>query len=58
MQQLQSDIAYAIIFLMKIVLDTNILVGALLRNGGASREILRLCLEHRADGKEITRANA
>jgi len=45
MQQLQSDIAYAIIFLMRIVLDTNILVVALLRNGGASREILRLCLE-------------
>ena len=45
MQQLQSDIAYAIISRMRIVLDTNILVGALLRNGGASREILRLCLE-------------
>ena len=30
---------------MRVVLDTNILVGALLRDGGASREILRLCLE-------------
>jgi len=30
---------------MRVVLDTNILVGALLRDGGASREILRLCFE-------------
>lgn len=44
-QHLPPDIAYAITSPMRVVLDTNILVGALLRNGGASREILRLCLE-------------
>ncbi|WP_281827597.1 putative toxin-antitoxin system toxin component, PIN family [Jannaschia rubra] len=30
---------------MRVVLDTNILVAALLSEGGASRRILRLCLE-------------
>ena len=30
---------------MRVVLDTNIIVGAMLSDGGASREILRLCLE-------------
>ncbi|MCL3883217.1 putative toxin-antitoxin system toxin component, PIN family [Marivita sp. GX14005] len=30
---------------MRVVLDTNILVAALLSDGGASRRILRLCLE-------------
>ena len=30
---------------MRVVLDTNILVAALLSGGGASRRILRLCLE-------------
>lgn len=30
---------------MKVVIDTNILVGALLRDGGACRAVLRLCLE-------------
>lgn len=30
---------------MRVVLDTNILVGAMLSGGGASREILRLCLQ-------------
>ncbi len=31
--------------IMRVVLDTNILVAALLSEGGASRRILRLCLE-------------
>jgi putative PIN family toxin of toxin-antitoxin system len=30
---------------MRVVIDTNILVGALLRDGGACRAVLRLCLE-------------
>lgn len=29
---------------MRIVVDTNVLVGAMLTEGGASRQILRLCL--------------
>ena len=29
---------------MKIVLDTNVLVGAMLRGGGSARQVLRLCL--------------
>lgn len=32
-------------FGMRVVLDTNIIVGAMLKGGGASRAILRLCLE-------------
>lgn len=32
---------------MRVVLDTNILVAALLSGGGASRRILRLCLEQK-----------
>jgi putative PIN family toxin of toxin-antitoxin system len=31
---------------MRAVLDTNIIVGAMLSGGGATREILRLSLEH------------
>lgn len=31
---------------MRIVLDTNIPVAALLSGGGASRQIVRLCLKH------------
>jgi putative toxin-antitoxin system toxin component, PIN family len=30
---------------MRVVLDTNIIVGAMLREGGASRAVLRLCLQ-------------
>ncbi len=30
---------------MRVVLDTNIIVGAMLRDGGASRAVLRLCLQ-------------
>ena len=30
---------------MQVVLDTNIIVGAMLRDGGASRAVLRLCLQ-------------
>jgi putative PIN family toxin of toxin-antitoxin system len=30
---------------MRIVVDTNIIVGALLRDGGAARAVLRLCLQ-------------
>ena len=30
---------------MRVVLDTNIIVGAMLREGGAARAILRLCLQ-------------
>lgn len=30
---------------MRIVLDTNIIVGAMLREGGAARAVLRLCLQ-------------
>ncbi len=33
---------------MRVVLDTNIIVGAMLREGGASRAVLRLCLEKQA----------
>ena len=33
-------------YLMRVVIDTNVLVGAMLAEGGASREILRLCLTH------------
>lgn len=33
---------------MRVVLDTNIFVAALLSGGGASRRILRLCLEKKA----------
>jgi putative PIN family toxin of toxin-antitoxin system len=33
---------------MRVVLDTNIIVGAMLREGGASRAVLRLCLEKHA----------
>lgn len=29
---------------MRVVLDTNIVVGAMLRDGGAARAVLRLCL--------------
>lgn len=32
-------------FSMKVVIDTNILVGALLRDGGTCRAVVRLCLE-------------
>ncbi|TDL74163.1 putative toxin-antitoxin system toxin component, PIN family [Palleronia sediminis] len=32
---------------MRVVLDTNIVVAALLSGGGASRRILRLCLERK-----------
>ena len=32
---------------MKIVLDTNVFVASLLSGGGASREVLRRCLERR-----------
>ena len=31
---------------MRVVLDTNIIVGAMLSGGGAAREVLRLSLEH------------
>jgi len=31
---------------MRVVLDTNIIVGAMLSGGGAAREILRLSLEN------------
>jgi putative PIN family toxin of toxin-antitoxin system len=30
---------------MRVVLDTNVLVSAMLSGGGASRQVLRLCLE-------------
>jgi putative PIN family toxin of toxin-antitoxin system len=30
---------------MRVVLDTNIIVGAMLREGGAARAVLRLCLQ-------------
>lgn len=30
---------------MRVVLDTNIIVGAMLRDGGACRAVLRLCLQ-------------
>ena len=30
---------------MQVVLDTNIIVGAMLRDGGAARAVLRLCLQ-------------
>lgn len=30
---------------MRVVLDTNIIVGAMLRDGGAARAVLRLCLQ-------------
>jgi putative PIN family toxin of toxin-antitoxin system len=30
---------------MRVVLDTNIIVGAMLREGGATRAVLRLCLQ-------------
>ncbi len=30
---------------MRLVLDTNIIVGAMLREGGAARAVLRLCLQ-------------
>ena len=30
---------------MRVVLDTNIIVGAMLRDGGAARAALRLCLQ-------------
>lgn len=32
---------------MRIVVDTNVLLGALLRQGGPNRKVLRACLEHR-----------
>lgn len=41
------DSAYAIILLMIVVLDTNIFVAALLGSEGASRAVLRACLEGR-----------
>ena len=34
---------------MKIVIDTNVLVGALLREGGAARAVLRLCLDRKVE---------
>lgn len=33
---------------MRVVLDTNIIVGAMLREGGAARAVLRLCLQGEA----------
>lgn len=33
--------------LAPVVIDTNVLVGALLRQGGVNRQILRLCFESR-----------
>lgn len=30
---------------MRVVLDTNIIVGAMLRDGGGARAVLRLCLQ-------------
>jgi len=32
---------------MKVVVDTNIMVSALLSGGGAPRDVLRLCLEEK-----------
>ena len=32
---------------MKVVVDTNVMVAALLSGGGASRDVLRLCLEEK-----------
>jgi putative PIN family toxin of toxin-antitoxin system len=40
-------IAYVLPILMRIVLDTNIIVGALLREDGAARNVLRLCLSRK-----------
>ena len=34
---------------MKMVIDTNIVVGALLREGGAARAVLRLCLDREVE---------
>lgn len=42
---LECLIAYGISFYVRVVLDTNILVSALLSGGGAPRRVIRLCLE-------------
>lgn len=47
---LLNDSIYAIIFAMPtVVLDTNALVAALLRGGGAARAVLRACLTGQYD---------
>ena len=44
--RLDSDSVYAIILSMPtILLDTNVLVAALLRGGGTARAVLRACLQ-------------
>jgi hypothetical protein len=43
--RLKRDSIYAITLLMSVVIDTNVFVSAVMSQNGASRQIIRLCLQ-------------
>lgn len=44
---LQKDSIYAIYVEVRVVIDTNVIVSAMLSQGGASRQVIRHCFERR-----------